>query len=222
MVKNSSLSSDIDFIKEFEELRLKQKILIESLNKKNQFKEKELLMEMNSKLDFLVKIFKDSADSDFNEKDFLTQNFKQVFDKMEEMRSQFDNSIKDINSRLEGFNVSSSSDPQSQKKDDSALPDLKTPEPIKEEVPVPPVEAPKAPENKAGETSKPETVSPSSQAQAQKAPSQPSKTESKIPEQEQKQTSLSKEPPAPDFVVDETKIEKMNQDAGKEKKKGWF
>lgn len=34
MAKNDSLSSDINFIKEFEELKLKQKLLVESLKKK--------------------------------------------------------------------------------------------------------------------------------------------------------------------------------------------
>lgn len=60
MVKNTSLSSDIDLIKELEELRIKQKLLVETLAKKEKLGKNEGLAEIIAKLDFLVKIFQES------------------------------------------------------------------------------------------------------------------------------------------------------------------
>jgi hypothetical protein len=61
MVKNDSLSSDIDLIKELESLRIKQKLLVESLSKKSGEHENILLSHIDAKLEFLVKIFQDTS-----------------------------------------------------------------------------------------------------------------------------------------------------------------
>lgn len=84
MAKNTTLSSDVDFIKEFEELKLKQKLLIDSLNKKNISQQSQLFMEINSKLDFLVKIFKDANDTDSKiEEEKLEIHFKGNSEKLD-------------------------------------------------------------------------------------------------------------------------------------------
>lgn len=83
MAKNTTLSSDVDFIKEFEELKLKQKLLIDSLNKKNITQQNQLFLEINAKLDFLVKIFKDANEADSKaEEEKLEAHFKEVLDKI--------------------------------------------------------------------------------------------------------------------------------------------
>lgn len=60
MGKNEGLNSDLDFIKEFEELKIKQKLLIESLKNKGETEQSRLFFDINSKLDFLVKIFNEA------------------------------------------------------------------------------------------------------------------------------------------------------------------
>ena len=76
-----------DFIKEFEELKLKQKLLIDSLNKKNISQQNQLFLEINSKLDFLVKIFKEANDADNKEEEEkLSSHFKEISDKMDLMQ----------------------------------------------------------------------------------------------------------------------------------------
>ena len=62
MVKKEALSSDLRFIKEVEELKIKQKLLIESLKRKNSDEQNKLFLEINSKLDFLVNIFQGIID----------------------------------------------------------------------------------------------------------------------------------------------------------------
>ena len=111
MAKITSISSDLDFIKEFEELKLKQKLLIDSLNKKNGSQQNQLFLEINSKLDFLVKIFKDANDTDSKaEEEKLQIHFKEVLDKIDLVQKSFDEKFtkleennKSINNNLELF-----------------------------------------------------------------------------------------------------------------------
>lgn len=104
MVKSNSLSSDLDLVKEIEELRIKQKLLIESLRQKNLSDENKLFLEINSKLDFLVKIFTQANKND----DVLEDENQQITDKklvdldeklnnmQEEFIKRFDNLEKNI------------------------------------------------------------------------------------------------------------------------------
>lgn len=65
MVTKEQLSSDIDLIKEFESLKLKQSLLIESLkNKKKEELIEDRISEMHSKLDQLLAIFLEAKDDD--------------------------------------------------------------------------------------------------------------------------------------------------------------
>lgn len=89
MAKTTTISSDIDFIREVEELKLKQKLLVESLKKKNSNEQNQLFLEINSKLDFLVKIFSEANkhDEEENEEekiDFETK-FSEVDDKIDKV-----------------------------------------------------------------------------------------------------------------------------------------
>jgi len=109
MVKKDSLSNDIDLIKEFEELKLKQKLLISSLNRKNKDVLEVQIIDLSKKVDFLVKIFKEANSEDEDgENKLLTledidskisnfeANLNERFDSMEkrfaEMKSQTGNS----------------------------------------------------------------------------------------------------------------------------------
>lgn len=110
MVKNDNLSSDIDFIKEFEELKIKQKLLIESLKKKTQSEQSKLFLEINSKLDFLVKIFTEAnkAESEVSpERKHFDSQFHLILTKVDELFDAFDEKInnmeKSFNKQLEVY-----------------------------------------------------------------------------------------------------------------------
>lgn len=109
MVKSTTLSNDLNFIKEFEELRLKQKLLVESLSKKNSSDMNQYLVDINSKLDFLVKIFKEANSNDlaeeettqFNEE--VKSNFKNIIDKIESIDKNFNDKFENMDKRLSKF-----------------------------------------------------------------------------------------------------------------------
>jgi len=130
MAKSTTLSSDVDFIKEFEELKLKQKLLIDSLNKKNISQQNQLFLEINSKLDFLVKIFKEANDADNKEEEEkLSSHFKEISDKMDLMQ-------KSILEKIETQEKSISS-----LKEDILNLNQKVTAPVEKSIPVPPMPA---------------------------------------------------------------------------------
>lgn len=111
MVKNDSLSSDLDLIKEVEELRLKQKLLVESLKQKQSGELQQALIEIHSKLDFLVKIFKEansnSEDEDQESKLIsLEEKFTTFEAQSKEQFEELKNSLTDISSLLSHLNKS--------------------------------------------------------------------------------------------------------------------
>ena len=86
MTKKESLSSDIDLIKEFEELKLKQRLLIESLKKKTESQNVQLHKEINSKLDFLVKIFTEAQKKESAaQEDIYSKQFEELFSKIDSL-----------------------------------------------------------------------------------------------------------------------------------------
>ncbi|MDA3856509.1 MAG: hypothetical protein PF569_09720 [Candidatus Woesearchaeota archaeon] len=94
MGKVESLSSDVNFIKEFEELKLKQRLLIDSLKKKSQSEQERLFLEINAKLDFLVQIFKEANSSDDEkEKVDFEAKFNDVLDKIDSLSIKVDDSF---------------------------------------------------------------------------------------------------------------------------------
>lgn len=103
MSKVESLSEDLNLVKEFEELKLKQKLLIDSLNKKNSSQMNNYLLEINSKLDFLVKIFKEvNSSQDENElANLITSKFVELVEKIEEKSKNLEEKIENINEKLD-------------------------------------------------------------------------------------------------------------------------
>lgn len=194
MVKDSSLSSDIDLIKEFEELKLKQKILVESLNRKNKSKEKEFLIELNSKLDFLIKIFRDTSDTDFNEQEYLDQKFSELMIKIEDIEKNLNQRVTEIHNIVKTAPSGTISEPMQDNRKENDSEDLfedkkeeetKSTEPIKEEP-------------KRGEVT--EETKPKEE-----------------PQKDEKPTTA----PKPDFEVGDDKVEDLSKSQSKPKK-GWF
>lgn len=106
MVKN--LSENINFVKEFEELKLKQRLLVESLGRKNKSELNQYLVDMNSKLDFLVKIFQEStnheeSEEEVSEKDELNSNISSILDKVKSIESNLDSKFSLIEDKLSSF-----------------------------------------------------------------------------------------------------------------------
>lgn len=104
MVKNDSLSDDIGFVKEFEELKLKQKLLIESLNNKNKTEMNQFLLDINSKLDFLVKIFKESQNDDEEQNEFEVKLDSKISDLIKKVDS-FDKKFEELDSKLSSLDT---------------------------------------------------------------------------------------------------------------------
>lgn len=114
MVKES-LSSDIDFIKEFEQLRLRQKLLINSINKNHEDEHNNLLNEIDKKLDFLVKIFqevKENDQDDHVEKKIDTIQEKQeadqtaLLEKLASIEENFNEKFEEISIKLSSSKIS--------------------------------------------------------------------------------------------------------------------
>ncbi len=89
----SSLSRDVDFIKEFEQLKIKQKLLIESLSKKNKDELTNFLFEINSKLDFLVKIFKEANDENSHKDETEGNSIEDKVSSLEEKLTSIDTAL---------------------------------------------------------------------------------------------------------------------------------
>lgn len=102
MTNKTSLNLDVDFIKNFEELKLKQRILIETLKNKEKNKEEVLISEINSKLDFLVNLFKDAEGND--EDDF---QFDKLNKRLDEMEKKIEKSIEKVFEKINLINPKS-------------------------------------------------------------------------------------------------------------------
>jgi len=107
MVKSESLSSDINLIKELEELKLKQKLLITSLNGKSKDELNSHLGELTNKIDFLVKIFTDLNSTD-NPDSNMNINFNKIMDRLDLMESNFSEKISLIENKILDLNLNSS------------------------------------------------------------------------------------------------------------------
>lgn len=95
--------SESNFIKEFEELKLKQKILIESLRNKRVDKYENLLTEIQTKLDFLTKMFTDTESDSSDEEDVLVElkdKVSAISNQVEDVQNSVNVNFKSINSRL--------------------------------------------------------------------------------------------------------------------------
>lgn len=236
MTKSPGLSSDIDFIKEFEELRLKQKILIESLNKNHKSKEKDLLFEISSKLDFIVKIFQDSDDTDFNEKEFLETHFKEVSSKLDKISSSFEERFSKLEESIKNLNENTVNDSnaisEKREKIDSELETIEKDSLDSSELETTKQESPNvSPTMYSSENKTEETVVEKSEKKTESkdslpppvAPPQKASEEVEEKNSEKKEESKDSLPPPPDFSINEDKVEQLAKDSSNhEKKKGWF
>ena len=101
MVKKEALSSDLNFIKEVEELKIKQKLLIESLKRKNSDDQNKLFLEINSKLDFLVNIFNEANKTDENEqKGDEQEQFAPVLERIDELSDTINKKLEEMEAKL--------------------------------------------------------------------------------------------------------------------------
>ncbi|MFW5704547.1 MAG: hypothetical protein ACOCXG_01770 [Nanoarchaeota archaeon] len=69
MEKSESMCSDLNLIKEVESLRLKQKLLVSTLKRESLLKKDEAFVELNAKLDMIIKIFKDASEGENKEEE---------------------------------------------------------------------------------------------------------------------------------------------------------
>jgi len=65
--------SDLDLIKEVESLRLKQKLLVSTLKRESLLKKDEAFVELNTKLDMIIKIFKDASEGENKEEESVIE-----------------------------------------------------------------------------------------------------------------------------------------------------
>ena len=103
MMKSEELSKDLNLVKEFEELKLKQKLLIEALNSKNKTEMNKFLLDINAKLDFLVKIFKESqrVEEEDKSEEEMKNNFSSILEKLESLDKKFDENFGDVDKKIE-------------------------------------------------------------------------------------------------------------------------
>jgi len=193
MVKVSELSSDINVIKEFEELKLKQKLLIESLKNNTDSNQNKLFLEINSKLDFLVKIFTEAnqADDEGEEKVDFNSKFNEILESISSFSQETKESFSKLDERITKL-----------EKDEVQIPEIKVPE-VK-------VDEPKIEDIKID---KPKVVD------EVKAPNVSSSDKKVVSEQKKSIDSTNVELPPipkPDFEI---KIDELAKD---EKKKKWF
>lgn len=112
MVKENVLSSDIDIVKEFEELKIKQRLLIQSLKNKTNSEENSLFLEINSKLDFLVKIFvetqtpseDENAEDNAGGNDTEDEQTSTIVQKLDLLSKSFDDKFSNINIEIKKIN----------------------------------------------------------------------------------------------------------------------
>lgn len=111
MVKNENfLSQDINLIKELESLKLKQKLLIDSLKRNSKTQENQLFLDLNSKLDFLVKIFKEAnTQNEEEEKESIEKEnqakLDSMLEKIENLSKSIDEKFDKMNEKTENLSV---------------------------------------------------------------------------------------------------------------------
>lgn len=97
MVSKDTLSADLDLVKEIEQLRIKQKLLIDALGRKKKEEHSKQLADLSSKIDFLVEIFKNaSKDDDEKEEDKQAS----LIEKLDEMTSTLEKRFDVIDKKL--------------------------------------------------------------------------------------------------------------------------
>ena len=100
MVKSNELSSDVNIIKEFEELKLKQRLLIESLKNNTDSNQNKLFLEINSKLDFLVKIFTEANQTESEDEHKTENKYNEIINMISNLEEKFNTSFLNIEDKI--------------------------------------------------------------------------------------------------------------------------
>jgi len=201
--KDNSFVDDIALVKEIEELKLKQQLLISSLKKKAQTQESQLFLDVNSKLDFLVKIFKESISPheegeniEGEEEETIETKVDKLIEKIDILNSNFNEKIEKIEKKIGSASITSKINKPNKSEelsqDDSSKEILAD---VKKEVII---------DNKVKDVSKVDIENPKDESERLVKPED------------------AKLPPKPDF---ESKIEETKAtivENKKEKKKKWF
>lgn len=86
MVNSKSLGSDLDLVKEFEELKIKQRLLLENLKHQNREEKKDLfLKEIGANVDFLVTVFKETEKNDAEEPQVIEKSIRALSEQITEL-----------------------------------------------------------------------------------------------------------------------------------------
>lgn len=104
-----TLSADIDLVKEVEQLRIKQKLLISALEKEKSEEKNQQLADISSKIDFIVEIFKNASNEDSQkEEDVQTTILEKLDDVLSTVEKRFD----DIDAKIAKLNQQPQKQPQ--------------------------------------------------------------------------------------------------------------
>lgn len=81
------LSSDLDLVKEIEQLRIKQKLLLQAFKEKDGKEEQEkLLSSISSQVQFLVEIFKEENSTDKEAEEETKNNHDKIIEKIDSIK----------------------------------------------------------------------------------------------------------------------------------------
>jgi hypothetical protein len=82
------LSSDLDLVKEIEQLRIKQKLLLQAFKHKDKKEDQqELLQSISAQVQFLVEIFKEETSTDKDAEEETKNNQSRILDKIDSVKT---------------------------------------------------------------------------------------------------------------------------------------
>ena len=104
MASKETLSADLDLVKEVEQLRIKQKLLIDALGRKKKEEQDQQLADLSSKIDFLVEIFKNASKEEEQQGEdnqaSLVEKIDEVISKVDERFEKLDERISSIEKKV--------------------------------------------------------------------------------------------------------------------------
>ena len=100
MSKVSSSKNEESLDKQLERVKLKQKLLIDSIKSKVNKEQNESLIELNSKIDFLVKVFSQIKSQEEDSKKEFTIFSKEVRNHLEEVSQNLEINIKSLKKEI--------------------------------------------------------------------------------------------------------------------------
>lgn len=199
MVKHTSLSSDLDLIKELEELRIKQKLLVESLGKKKLSKDDELLINLDAKIDFLVKIFQESSSPEESEDESGENSHSKIMEKLNSIEENLNQKFEELSEKLLNSSITSEESKEPSKSSESTEKTSITPSNADsiESIPAPVVTPISSTETPKDSIPAPEIVSTSSSNNLPPIPNFKPSSQAEIPQSPLAPNSKLPEAPAP-------------------------